>query len=129
MALTLLDASVLIAWLESTDALHARAEQALLAAAGDDLRVPVSSYAEVMVGAILRGQADSVRNAIVDLSVVIEPMTTPIAERAATIRAGKSSLSLPDAFVLATAEELVADRVLTADLSWRGLLPSVELIA
>jgi predicted nucleic acid-binding protein len=128
VALTLLDASVVIAWLESTDSLHDRAERALLSVSGDDLRLPVSSYAEVMVGAIRRGEADTVRRAMSELSLTIEPMTTPIAERAATLRAGKSSLSLPDAFVLATAEELGADRVLTADLSWRGLLPSVTLI-
>jgi hypothetical protein len=35
---------------------------------------------------------------------------------------------VPDAFVLATAEIVAADRILTADRAWRGALPNVEVV-
>jgi predicted nucleic acid-binding protein len=129
VALIILDASIVIAWLESTDVLHAPAERVLGELGGDDLRLPVSAYAEVLVGATRRGKEDAVKRAISDLSLTIEPMTTPIAEHAAGLRATRGSLSLPDAFVLATAETLAADRVLTADTAWWGVLPSVDVIS
>ena len=54
-----------------------------------------------------------------DFSVTIAPLTPLRARNAARLRSGHQSLRLPDALVLATAEELEADVVLTGDASWR----------
>ena len=58
MALTVLDAGIVIALLDSDDAHHAAARAALHDALdrGDDLVLPASAYAECMVGPLRRGE-------------------------------------------------------------------------
>lgn len=129
MGLTVLDAGVLIAALDASDAHHARAVAALKEArdSGDHLIVPASAYAEALVGPSRSG-ADSV--AVVDafldgLPAVVEPASRAIARFAAALRAAHGrSLRLPDALVLATASVLEADLVVSTDSSW----PSTQLV-
>lgn len=133
MALTVVDASIVIAVLESTDAHHAMAAEALRAARsaeGAQLVLPASAYAEVLVyperaGA---GVAATVR-AFCSQEFVIEPVSASIAEAAARLRARHASLRLPDALVIAAAECLNADVLLTADSQWRSYVSGVTVIS
>jgi predicted nucleic acid-binding protein len=118
VALTVLDSSVVIALLDGTDPLHQAATEAMLAHAGDDLRLPASAYAECLVGPARRGRLDAARSRIAELQLQTEPLTGAIAERAAKLRARFRSLRLPDAQVIATAEVLAADVILTGDRAW-----------
>jgi len=133
VALTVLDASVVIAVLDSQDPHHAAARVALEArlAASDTLVVPASAYAEALVGPVRRGpEAVEKVDAFLDaLPARVEPATRAIARRAAHLRAEREGrLRLPDAFVVGTALELSADRVLTADRAWPAMPVSVEVI-
>ena len=128
MALIVLDASVVIAHLDADDALHERARTALTEHADDDLRLPASAYAECLVDPARRGRADEAQEKIRLLGLEIVPLDDQTAERAAALRARVRSLRLPDALVVATAEALDADVVLTGDDRWRRL-PRVRVLA
>lgn len=119
MALIVLDASVVIAHLDRTDALHDAATKALVEYAAEDLRLPASAYAESLVDPARRGRLDDARDALRALQLEIIPIDRPVAERAATLRAHERGLRLPDALVLACGELLQADAILTADHRWR----------
>ena len=118
MALTVLDASVVIAHLDPDDTLHSAATTALLEHARDDLRLPASAYAESLVDPARRGRLDEARNALAMLQLQIVPIDASLAERAATLRGNERALRLPDALVLACAHLLGADAILTADRRW-----------
>jgi len=60
--------------------------------------------------------------------VRLESVTPAIAGSAASLRARHSSLKLPDALVLATADVLGAAKVLTADRGWSRISRKVRLI-
>ena len=122
MALTVVDAGVVIGFLDETDAHHRAARAALEDAVerADRLVLPASGYAEALVGPSRRG-ADAV--AIVDrffarLPIEIVPLGTEVAAAAAGLRARHRSVKLPDALIIATAIVLDADRVLTTDRRW-----------
>lgn len=119
MALIVLDASVVIAHLDPADAHHERATALLLEHADDDLRLPASAYAETVVDPARSGRLDEVRDAIDSLGLRIEPIDKAIADRAASLRARRRALRLPDALVLACGEVLDADTIVTADRRWR----------
>jgi predicted nucleic acid-binding protein len=133
VALTILDAGVVIAILDASDAHHLAAVAAVTSAIerGDDLVLPASAYAEVLVAPHGRG-ADAVAtvDAFVDaLPARVEPATRPIAATAAELRARHGTgLRLPDALVVATALVLGAERVLTTDARWPRLPITVEVI-
>jgi uncharacterized protein len=129
VGLTVLDTSVLVAFLDSRDALHAQAVAQLRASrARSDLVVPVVAYAETLVGAVRGGtQAVEVLERFIDGAARLEPLTRAIARRAAALRA-RHTIRLPDALILATGMELGADEILTGDASWRRLDPSVRVI-
>lgn len=123
MGLTVLDAGIVIAVLDTDDVHHAAARAALRDAIdrGDRLILPVSAYAEVMVGPHREGEsAVTTVDAFVDaLPAVVEPVTRATARSAAALRARHGrSLRLPDALVIATADVLGADVVLTTDAGW-----------
>ncbi len=120
MALVVLDASVAIAFLDAGDAHHAAAVEAVGRARRDELVLPSSAYAEILVDPWRRGPdaVALVRRFLTDLSIRIEPLTAEIAERAAQLRSSHRALRLPDALVLATADVLDAG-ALTCDRSWR----------
>lgn len=130
MALVIVDASVLIGFLDSTDRHHRRAVAALTASRNASLFVPASAYAEILVGPARRGEETmaSVDEAMAALAIHVEPVTREIARRAAALRAGHASLRLPDALVLATADVLAAAAVLTADRAWPRISPRARVI-
>ena len=128
MALTVLDAGVVIAVLDAADGHHAAARAALseALARGDELVLPASAYAESLVGPSRRGQAAvaALDAFLDDVPVRVEPLTRPVAAVAARLRAaGGPGLRLPDALVVATALAADADLLITTD----GRLPVGDL--
>ncbi len=133
MALTILDAGMIIGVLDADDAHHRVAREALAAALerGDSLSVPASAYAEALVSPARRGQEAmlAVDAFLADLPAEVEPITRQVAARAAQLRAEHGTrMRLPDALVLATALHLGADRVLTTDSGWPDVGLVVDLI-
>jgi predicted nucleic acid-binding protein len=134
MALTIVDAGVVIAVLESNDAHHGAARRALAEARGrgDELAVPVSAYAEVLVGAYRAGPGAvaTVDEFLAALPARVEPATREIARTAARLRSEHGArLRLPDALVVATAVDRGATRLLTTDSGWPDVAVPVETIA
>lgn len=133
MALSVLDAGVIIGVLDENDSHHRGAVNAVreALARGDALAVPASAYAECLVGPARRDRdaMHTVDVFLADLAAEVEPITRQIASRAAVLRArhGKR-LRLPDALVLATALHLGADRVLTTDAGWPRAGMNVVLV-
>jgi predicted nucleic acid-binding protein len=130
VALVVLDASVVIAFLDLDDALHDGAVKAFARHQHDELLIPLTVYAEILVGPYRRGAAEvaEVEAFIGDFAIRIAAPTPAIARTAAKLRSATRSLRLPDALVLATADELGADRVLTGDESWVRFSQRVTLI-
>ncbi len=133
MALTVLDAGVIIGVLDADDAHHQGARDALKAALerGDALAVPASAYAEALVSPARRGREAmrAVDAFLADLPAEVEPITRQVATRAAQLQARHGTrLRLPDALVLATALDLRADRVLTTDSGWPEVGITVDLV-
>jgi predicted nucleic acid-binding protein len=133
MALTILDAGVVIAILDSSDIHHAAAREAVRGAAnrGDELALPVSAYAEVLVGPFRQSDeaAATVDAFLAALPARVEPETREIARAAARLRAQHGpKLRLPDALVVATALELDASLLLTTDADWPSLAVPVRVI-
>ena len=133
MAIAVVDAGVLIAFLDGSNRHHAVARNALEGARKSDDRmlVPASAYSEALVSPNRRGP-DSV--AIVDglidgLPAVVEPITRPIAADAAALRAAHGrTLRLPDALVLATARVVHADRIITTDAALPDAGVAIDLL-
>jgi predicted nucleic acid-binding protein len=133
MALTVLDAGVIIGILDAKDPHHDSSREAVAAAfqRGDALAVPASAYAECLVGPARRGRdAMRVVDALLsDLPAEIEPITRHVASRAAQLRARHGRrLRLPDALVLATAIHLGAERVVTTDGGWPRAGISIDVL-
>lgn len=129
-ALIALDASVLIALLDSGDVHHPAARAALAAHAEEDLRVPVHTLAEALVHPARAGKDREVRNLIAAFEIAVDPVDETIAVAAAKLRArhGKA-LRMPDALVIAYADVCKATRLLTADARWTSWSRRVELVA
>lgn len=134
MALIVLDAGVVIGVLDADDPHHEAAVEVLRSRRerGDQLILPVSAYAEILVGPFRRGD-DAVARAeafLADVGVRIEPAVPDIARLAGRLRATHGSrLRLPDALVIATAEAVGADAAITTDGRWPTDLPvPVEVI-
>jgi predicted nucleic acid-binding protein len=130
VALAVLDASVLIAFRDPADALHNRAVAAFRTYGSEELILPASVYAEVLVGPVRVGApaVASLDQFIGDFGMHIAPLTPEVARFAASLRAAIPSLRLPDAFVLATGEALDAAIVLSADGAWPKVSARVRLI-
>jgi predicted nucleic acid-binding protein len=133
VALTVIDAGILIAVLDRDDELHASAKAAMSAAVArrDALALPASAYAEAQVAPARHGRKamKALDEFLADLGAEVEPITRQMASRAAQLRAkhGKR-LRLPDALVVAAGLHLGADRVLTTDSHWPELEVPVEVI-
>ena len=105
MARVALDADVVIAFLDPGDDQHARAVAELRPrlAAGDELLVGATVYAETIVRP-LQGGTDATVDAFLDAAgITVVPVDRAVARRAARLRAEHTSLRLPDAMSLATA--------------------------
>jgi predicted nucleic acid-binding protein len=103
----ILDASVLIGLLDAADAHHARAIDDVEAAdrEGRQLLAPASAYSETLVAFARAGRLGDARQAVAAMGIAVVVLTAAIAERAAELRARHERLRLPDAIVLATAQE------------------------
>lgn len=116
MGALILDASVLIGLLDTSDAHHGAAVDDVEAAdrRGDEILTPASAYSEALVFFARAGRVADAREAIAAMGIVVTPLTAAIAESAARLRAAHERLRLPDAIVLATARVLGTD-LLTYD--------------
>jgi predicted nucleic acid-binding protein len=103
----ILDASVLIGLLDTEDSHHDRAVDDVDRAdrAAHQLLTPASAYSEALIAFARARRVNDAREAITGMGITVVPLTAPIAERAAELRARHDSLRLPDALVLATARE------------------------
>lgn len=133
MGLTVLDAGIIIAVLDADDAHHHAAREALrdVLDRGGRLALPAPAYAEAMVGPHHRDRdAAATVDAFIDaLPAIVEPATRDIARAAAALRGRHGrSLRLPDALVLATAEVLGAESVLTTDSGWPDTGVDVRIV-
>jgi predicted nucleic acid-binding protein len=106
-----LDASVLIGLLDSADAHHSQAVEDVERAdqAGRQIQAPASAYSEALVAFARAGRMQEARKAIAAMGITITPLTATMAERAAVLRADHGHLRLPDAMVLACAEDLAGE--------------------
>jgi predicted nucleic acid-binding protein len=127
--LAVVDSSVVIAFLDPDDALHAGAVDAL-SRGGEEFLVPATVFAEVLVlpNRLGREEAARIERFFDDLPIAVEPVDRRIASSASRLRAA-TNVSLGDAVVIATGEVLGADAVLTGDRRWRTIDERVELIS
>ena len=94
-----LDASVLIAHLNSTDVHHAAATALLLAGTPGQMLVHTVTVAEVLVGGVRIGRGASMRDDLDAIGIAIAPRDVGEPLRLAELRAA-SGLKLPDCCVL-----------------------------
>ena len=103
----MLDASVLIAYLDSQDAHHTRAETLLAQEIDEDFTASSLTVAEVLVMPAREGRLDAAREALADLEVRELPFPADSAVRLAQLRVS-TSLKMPDCCVLLSAEDTQA---------------------
>jgi len=130
VALVVLDTSAVIAYLNPADALHRRAVAALSAHQVEQLILPASAYAEALVGPHRAGGAAlaTFDEALAAIGIRVEPLNRNAARRAGLLRSQHAALRLPDALVLATADELDATTVLTGDAAWLKISTRVRIL-
>lgn len=111
MEALILDASVLIGLLDTADTHHGRAIDDVEAAdhEGRRLLLPASAYSETLVAFARARRLEEARRAITAMGITVVSLTDAIAERAAELRARHTRLRVPDAIVLATAQEMGGD--------------------
>jgi predicted nucleic acid-binding protein len=117
----LLDASVLIAYLDGADAHHRRAVALLEREVDDELAVSTLTLAEVLVGAARGGRMADALAALGDLEVAERMFPADAAMKLAVLRAS-TGLRMPDCCVLLSAQE---DRARVASFDAR-LIASAE---
>jgi predicted nucleic acid-binding protein len=124
-----LDTSVVIAILNAEDAHHDAAVAAVRAWTPEQRAVPLLAFAEALVGAHRAGTT-AVRavEGFATRAARLVALTDTAARAGAALRARRTALSLADALIIATAEELHADAVLTADNRWRRSSRLVRVI-
>jgi predicted nucleic acid-binding protein len=110
--LTVLDASVLIAYFGAADA-HTEDAVGLLEQA-DDLALSTITLAEVLVGATRSGRARDLLEALAEMGVEEVPLGPSAAEALARLRI-ETGLRLPDCCVLLAADTTRANAVATFD--------------
>ncbi|MGI9118998.1 MAG: type II toxin-antitoxin system VapC family toxin [Acidimicrobiales bacterium] len=99
-----LDASVLIAYLDGDDNHHAAAEALLTGAIDDDLGANPLTLAEVLIVPIRDGRLEPALTALRQLEVDELPFPSSTAVRLAQLRAS-TRLNMPDCCVLLAAED------------------------
>lgn len=121
-----LDASVLIAYLDGDDNHHDRAYTLLAREVDDDFAVNSLTLAEVLVAPAREGRMDAVRAALLDLGVAEMASPSETAVSLADLLAS-TNLKMPDCCVLLAAEHSQArlasfdDRLAAAAIG-RGLV-------
>lgn len=133
MGLTVLDAGVIVAALDASDAHHRASIEAVKAvqASGHSLLLPASAFAECLVWPFRAGdQAVADTEAFIDaLPALVIGADRSIGRTAASLRAAHgSALRLPDALVIATAIESKASLILTTDRGWPPVEVAVRVV-
>jgi predicted nucleic acid-binding protein len=123
MGLTVLDAGVLIGFLDNGDLHHSAAVREFESARhrGDEIVIPGSALAESMVTPARKGEPalEALREFIERLPVGVAQLDAEVAIIAAQIRALHGPrLKLPDALVVATAINIEAEVLVTTDRGW-----------
>ena len=122
MGLTVIDAGVLIGFLDESDAHHEASTRELESARRrGEIAIPASALAESMVAPARKGDPslEAVREFIDRLPVYVAELNAELAIIAAQVRARHGQkLKLPDALVVATAINLEADVLVTSDRGW-----------
>lgn len=109
-----LDASVLVAFLDPCDALHGKSVSTMLELGSDRLLISPITHAEVLVGPARSGTLASTQAALSALGVTEVALPADAAPQLAGLRA-TTALKLPDCCVLLAAQQS-ASTVLTFDL-------------
>ncbi len=122
-----LDASVLIAHLDHSDALHTRATEHLLDAADQQFGASAITLAEILVGPTRAGHLSVAQAALRALDVTELPLPPSAATRLAALRV-ETALKLPDCCVLLAAQDadgmvLTFDDRLAREAGRLGLTP------
>jgi predicted nucleic acid-binding protein len=127
MARVVLDADIIIAFLDEDDDKHERAiiELRPRLAGGVEIFVSASVYAEVLVRPLQRGAAAAVDGFLKAIAATIVAVDADVARRAAQLRANHRSLRLSDALSLAVALASEAD-LLTLDAKLRRVATQVR---
>lgn len=104
MGIAVFDSDVIIGYLNRNDAHHDEARQIMRRASAPRTRRQICAVtlAEVLVGPLRAGRAQTIWDMVAGLSFEIIPADTGLSSRAAAVRADKN-LKLPDAFAVATA--------------------------
>ena len=123
MAITVIDAGVVIGLLDASDAHHEAARNVFDQARErrDRVLIPASALAECLVGPARRGETSiaAVQAFVAQFPLEVVPVDAAIATAAARLRAQHGSrLRLPDALVIATAQAVSADLLVTTDRGW-----------
>jgi predicted nucleic acid-binding protein len=103
-AVIVLDASVLIAYLDADDDRHVVAESLLAREIDDDLGMNPLTLAEVLVAPVREGLLRQAQEALRDLEVNELPFPSDTAVRLAELRA-TTGLRMPDCCVVLAAED------------------------
>jgi predicted nucleic acid-binding protein len=122
-----LDASVLIGYLDAEDGQHEAAESLLAREIDDDFTASSLTLAEVLVGPVRAGRLDDALSALRDLEIEERQFPADAAVRLAQLRAG-TGLRMPDCCVLMAAQEAEA-RVATFDRRLARAVQNVGLVA
>lgn len=129
-----LDSGAVVGFLDRRDALHAAADRAIRQLVnGQRLLVSTVTYAEVLTGARIGHHDEAqVKGFFEGLISEVLPVSTEVADMAASIRCRAKSLRMPDALILATAETSPeVETVLTGDARLSkvgGLSRKVQLL-
>ena len=98
------DASVLIAYLDADDDLHADADTLMAAAIDDDFGANSLTLAEVIVAPVRAGRLEVVKRTLRELEINELPFPNDTAVRLAQLRV-TTGMKMPDCCVLLAAEE------------------------
>lgn len=128
MALIVFDASVVIALLDPADLLHLGAQREFDRVAGEDLTIPASALAETLVAPARSGKLEQARMRVQAFELRTVHIDDDVAVEAARLRGSHRHLRLPDALVLAAAEVLDANELLTGDSNWKRISKRVRVI-
>ncbi len=102
-----LDASVLIAYLDGEDAQHPAAEFLLAREIDDEFAANPLTLAEVLVGPTRTGRLETARSVLRALGVAEQPFPADSAVRLARLRSD-TGLRMPDCCVLLAAQDVAA---------------------
>jgi predicted nucleic acid-binding protein len=127
VARVVLDADIVIAFLDPGDDQHAVAIAELRPrlAAGDELLIAATDYAETMVRPLQQETDATVEEFFDAVGISIVPIDRSIARRAAILRGEHHSLRLPDAMSLAAAI-VTESTLLTLDKKLRRIARRVQ---